>query len=148
MDSLRVIIGGPPEVSPGAAASRRWRAAHLEEARAAARESVRLWRSANPGVSREANRLSRERMKAAVFDHYGRSCACCRTARRLTIDHAGGGGKAHRVALFGRNQAGAQFYSWLVRNGFPDGYQTLCLPCNASKGDGASCALSHSGVSS
>lgn len=132
----------------GAANTRHWREAHLEDVRTATRESVRAWREAHPGAANEANRRSRERMKAAVFDHYGRACACCGSVKRLTVDHAGGGGKAHRLEIFGRNQAGAQFYAWLVKHDFPAGYQVLCLPCNASKKDGERCMLRHSEVPS
>jgi len=80
-----------------------------------------------------------------VFDHYGHACACCGTAERLDIDHINGGGSAHRTALFGRaNNGGADFYRWLVAQGFPPGYQVLCRPCNASKANGVTCRLDHS----
>jgi len=32
---------------------------------------------------------------------------------------------------------------WLIKNGFPEGFQTLCRPCNGSKGDGDRCKLNH-----
>ena len=37
------------------------------------------------------------------------------------------------------------FYGWLIANGFPPGYQTLCRPCNASKADSPACRLDHLG---
>lgn len=123
--------------------SRRWRAANIDKSRALTRESLRRWREANPEAVREASRRSRQQTKDRVFDHYGRSCACCGTTEKLTIDHVGGGGTQHRVEVLGRNQAGAQFYAWLVRTGFPEGFQTLCRRCNTSKHDGGRCRLSH-----
>jgi len=32
---------------------------------------------------------------------------------------------------------------WLVKNGFPEGFQTLCRPCNVSKKRGTRCRLKH-----
>lgn len=94
----------------------------------------------------EAQRAYRDRIRAAVFDHYGRVCACpgCGATGRLTIDHPGGDGNKHRAELFGnRRQGGVPFYRWLIRAGFPAGYVTMCRPCNNSKGDGLACRLWH-----
>ena len=85
-----------------------------------------------------ADRARRERDRIAVFGHYGRACACCRATDELTIDHIGGGGKTHRQRLRVRSSG---FYRWLVRHGFPEGYQTLCRLCNQSKGDGPACRI-------
>ncbi len=38
-------------------------------------------------------------------------------------------------------------YRWLIRNGFPEGFQTLCMPCNSSKRDGDRCRLGHAEMS-
>jgi hypothetical protein len=38
---------------------------------------------------------------------------------------------------------GGEFYWWLISQGFPAGYQTLCDPCNKSKADGWWCRLDH-----
>lgn len=63
-------------------------------------------------------------------------------AENLSIDHPNGDGSAHRVELFGsRNAAGARMYMWLVAQGFPDGFQVLCLPCNKSKSNGTACRM-------
>lgn len=86
-----------------------------------------------------------ESHRSQVFGHYGRSCACCGTIEDLSIDHVNGDGHAHRMELFGKSQgrAGSTFYHWLVKQGFPPGYQTLCRPCNTSKGRGKNCILNH-----
>jgi HNH endonuclease. len=74
----------------------------------------------------------RDRIRALVFDHYGRTCAHCGTSEDLQIDHVNEDGKAHREEVsYGRG--GANFYVWLIANGFPDGFQTLCAPCNKTK---------------
>jgi len=91
--------------------------------------------------NRAAQAEYRAEVRARVFAHYGTACACCGSTEELTIDHAGGGGTEHREQLFGGSHAGGPFYRWLVREGFPDGYQALCAPCNNSKGDGRLCLL-------
>jgi hypothetical protein len=55
----------------------------------------------------------------------------------LEIDHVLGNGKEHREEL--NIVFGEQFYRWLVRNNFPDDYQTLCSSCNGAKGRGKEC---------
>jgi len=50
--------------------------------------------------------------------------------RALSIDHIDGGGNKHRRFLgFGLFGAGQKFYSWLKKEGYPEGYQTLCMNC-------------------
>lgn len=114
---------------------RRYRQAHPEVNAAAASR----WTEANRDQAQENNRQWRARVRVKVFDHYGRACACCGVARQLTIDHVNGDGREHRARIGVRT-----LYVWLVRNGFPDGFQTLCRPCNRSKGTGPVCRLDHS----
>ena len=64
-----------------------------------------------------------------VLYHYGTVCACCLAVDNLQIDHINGGGDLHRAKV----GKGATFYRWLIANGFPEGYQTLCGFCNNSK---------------
>lgn len=97
-------------------------------------------------LERDKGRLRRirEELKAAVFAHYGETCACCGTTDQLSIDHVNGDGKQHRIELFGSDAPGLRrMYRWLVRSGFPSGFQTLCVPCNASKKSGTHCRLRH-----
>jgi hypothetical protein len=79
----------------------------------------------------------RREQKAEVLAHYGETCACCGTADDLSFDHIEGGGATHRLTDIGS----WNMTRWLISNGFPDGYQTLCRPCNASKSCGDSCLL-------
>jgi hypothetical protein len=119
--------------------TRRWQEAHPEKAR----EVMRQWWENNPGAGREYDRARAERARKQVFAHYGEQCACCGTTKRLTIDHVNGDGAEHRRELFGDPKQNHGFYRWLVRNGFPAGFQTLCFPCNRSKGKGERCMLQH-----
>lgn len=121
---------------------RAWYAANPERARERAREKY----AANPEPGREHHRRERARLRAEVFSHYGDVCACpgCGATEDLTIDHIDGSGGEHRQELFGkRNAAGVRFYEWLIKQGFPDGYQTLCRLCNRSKASGERCRLNH-----
>lgn len=121
-------------------ASRRWNAANPE----ALRETTRRWREANPERFRETSRAAARRQHAAnrkaVLDHYGWSCACCGTTKRLGIDHVKGDGKEHRAQI---GMGSSHLYRWLIANGFPGGFQVLCGWCNKSKGDGDRCHLDH-----
>lgn len=75
--------------------------------------------------------------KAMAMARYGLACKCCGEDRPefLTLDHVRGDGAAHRrklKKLYGW-EGGASFYRHLRKNGYPEGYQTLCWNCNAAK---------------
>jgi hypothetical protein len=59
-------------------------------------------------------------------------CGCCgeNDLGKLCIDHIQGGGGEHRRILKKRSW---NFYRWLKQQGYPKGYQTLCLDCNNDK---------------
>ncbi len=74
--------------------------------------------------------------KIKVLTHYGNGkCACVRcgfdNVWALSIDHIEGRGEQDRHHL-GR-QGGHPFYKWLMDNGYPKGYQTLCMNCQFIK---------------
>lgn len=84
------------------------------------------------GCKARANRneLNKQRTaKAEAIQHYGGVCVECGECEPmfLTIDHINGGGGQHRKKL---NKYGGLFFVWLKRNGFPEGYRTLCFNCN------------------
>src|ERR1022692_1519522 len=110
--------------APSREAARKYRQANPDAASAA----VARWREANPGYHAKILARTRSDKRAAVFDHYGWSCACCGATENLTIDHINGDGMEHRATSGIRS--GTDTYRWLVANGFPDGFQALCLPCN------------------
>ncbi|HEY1667396.1 MAG TPA: hypothetical protein VGG54_17060, partial [Trebonia sp.] len=45
--------------------------------------------------------------------------------------------------LSGRDAGACGICRWLRDNGFPGGFQILCLSCNDSKGTGERCTLAH-----
>ena len=77
---------------------------------------------------------SRERNlknKLDAFNAYGGvRCQCCQETHHecLTIDHLDNKGGDHRRAL-----AGKPIYRWLAQEGYPEGFQVLCLNCNFAK---------------
>lgn len=82
---------------------------------------------------KETMRVYRASVKKRVFDHYGRVCACCGETEPLflDIDHIDNDGAEHRKKH--KLTAGTQFYVWLIKNNFPDNFQTLCSNCNRGK---------------
>lgn len=99
------------------------------------RERGRCWAQENKEQQVNYQRAYSADLLGQVLAHYGDRCACCGATEQLTIDHINGDGNEHRIQLFGSGKAaGRQFYRWLIRNGFPEGYQTLCGLCNNSKG--------------
>ncbi len=90
-------------------------------------------RKGSPGYERvlQRNTEKRHRDKAKVFDHYGRACSCgFDDMRALTIDHVDQMGTAHRRPN-GERYLGHKLYRWLVVNGFPEGFRTLCRNCQS-----------------
>lgn len=75
------------------------------------------------------------KIKKSTMDRYGGSCVCCGESELdfLTIDHIHENGAAHRRELGPTKKSGVHFYLWLKKNGYPSGYQTLCMNCNLSK---------------
>lgn len=103
---------------------------------------LRMDREKHKAYCRTYNLLHREERKAyfkanhqsykeKVFDHYGWVCACCEEAEPLflTIDHVNNDGAEHREKIGGSGS----LYLWLIRNNFPEGFQTLCRNCNWAK---------------
>ena len=72
------------------------------------------------------------KIKVEVLSHYSKTdypkCVDCGydKIKALSIDHIEGGGTQHRRQIGG----GGRFYWWLRKNGFPEGYDTVCMNCN------------------
>jgi hypothetical protein len=120
----------------------RYRVANREKLAAADREYAK----ANPekGAARSARYYSR--LKAQIFGRYGDRCACCGATDNLSVDHINGDGPTQRREALGRSYDSGStepLYRWLVANGFPPGFQTLCRRCNASKWTLGSCRIDH-----
>lgn len=109
---------------------------HKEEIKEKARERARKHRLEAPDEVRERDRFVmrawRLRCKMIVLSHYGRGgkpvCIRCREDRLpcLSIDHIDGGGREDRR---NRGKVGGSLYSQLIKEGFPTGFQTLCMNC-------------------
>jgi len=90
--------------------------------------------------ARKRGRKYRIKYRLLVLIHYGGDppkCACCgeNHLEFLSIDHIHGGGDEERKKIGGSRSCGSMvFYRWLIKNGFPDGYQVLCYNCNCAKG--------------
>lgn len=73
-------------------------------------------------------RRKRMELKLEVLNAYGGPiCQCCQETevQFLSIDHINGGGVQHR-----KIQRAGLFYPWLKKNGYPSGFQVLCMNCN------------------
>lgn len=120
--------GKKPDVelkqTDGAIRNRRYGARHPERVRARARAAYYA-------------------LKADVLGHYGDKCACCGNddLAVLSIDHAGGWGAQHRRAL--RAQGKHFSYGLLKSQGYPDGFQVLCMNCNLALGFYGYCPHAH-----
>lgn len=74
----------------------------------------------------------------AIMAYGGYKCACCGETEPLflSIDHINNDGAEHRRSLgYEGNGKGASSatYSWLKKNGYPGGFQVLCMNCNTGK---------------
>jgi len=102
-----------------------------------------------PGVRERLNKLSNEgrrKIKYEVLGHYSKKlsnsdipcCNCCGEHDFLiflTIDHiTNRKNAAHKKGL-----GGAKMYRYLQINGYPSGYQVLCVNCNSAKSDSGIC---------
>ena len=79
----------------------------------------------------DCQRKINARRKEAVFQHYGKQCACCGYSKMefLEIDHKNNDGFERRKA----DKISGGAYLWVVKAGFPDYLQTLCGNCNFAK---------------
>ena len=81
----------------------------------------------NREVWRLKAKVRQQELKRMVISHYSSGKFKCRYCgfsdiRALSIDHIKGGGNKHIRQV--RN-----FYSWLTKNNYPDGFQVLCMNC-------------------
>lgn len=79
------------------------------------------------------------KLRAEIFERYGGAvCACCGIIDwwTLSLDHIENNGAAHRRELFpgrGNGRGGYKMYRILKKQGFPPGFQVLCMNCNIGK---------------
>jgi hypothetical protein len=79
----------------------------------------------------EQYRKYRENLRREVFSHYSPNltCQCCGEPHIefLTLDHIHGDGYKER------EEHNRDFILWVKQQGYPDGYQVLCMNCNFLK---------------
>lgn len=87
----------------------------------------------NRATKLEVLHCRRAKLKVEILDAYGNECILCGETQRefLSLDHINGGGTVERYEL---GRKGTNFYAYLKRQGWPDGYCTLCHSCNQSLG--------------
>jgi len=102
-----------------------------------------------PGVKERLNKLSneeRKKVKYEVLYHYSKKlsnsdipcCNCCGEHDFLiflTIDHI----TDRKNTTHKKGLGGDKIYRYLRRNGYPAGYQVLCVNCNSAKSDSGIC---------
>ena len=103
----------------------------------------------------ELNKKTKERnlkVKEEVLSHYSKKlsnsdvpcCNCCGEHEFLiflSIDHI----TDRKNVTHGKGYWGSQMYRYLRRNGYPPGYQVLCINCNSAKSDSGICPHKRSG---
>jgi hypothetical protein len=105
---------------------------------------MRAYRLANPEhviAERKRGREWWQKLRHEVIMAYGGyNCACCGETEPLflSIDHVFNDGAKHRreIAVTSKGNgkgASSRTLQWLKQNGFPAGFQVLCMNCNMGK---------------
>ena len=89
-----------------------------------------------------SGKIKQQQNKKIIVEYYseGRNCCNCPSCNEsniefLAIDHIEGGGGKHR------KQVSGNFYNYLIKEDFPEGYQILCHNCNVAKRDKGYCPV-------
>ena len=73
-------------------------------------------------------------IRKQIFDYYGWECVCCGEdmPQFMSIDHINNDGYKDKNPN-GDKKSGKELYLLIIKQGFPDKYQTLCMNCNWGK---------------
>lgn len=73
-------------------------------------------------------------VRKRVFDQYGWKCVCCGEEIKefLSLDHIHNDGYLDKNPN-GDKKSGKELYLLVIKQNFPDKYQTLCMNCNWGK---------------
>lgn len=118
-----------------------WINRNRERVRERGRENMRKYRAALPPEQREAKlaelaayqRQRNAKLRKEVYAAYGGYiCACCGETEPLflSIDHINNDGYVRRK---GGEPVGVGLWQKLKNEGYPPGYQVLCMNCNHGK---------------
>ena len=145
--NIETNLGGRKQDNPNYHAERckKWRNANPSKVRAAQKRNyekkkeehliyARKHYYENQGKYKTYAANRRRGLKIKVINHYSNGsmeCSCCgeNIIEFLTIDHINGGGRKHLKQLGPGN-----FYTWLIKNNYPEGFRVLCLNCNFANG--------------
>ena len=99
------------------------------------RKKVREWRKKNPEKHRLQWLRATVKAKEDALTHYSNGkprCVCCSedTIDFLTLDHING----RKIVAHKRSLCGKTLYKLVKRQGYPEGYQVLCMNCKFAKG--------------
>ena len=116
-----------------------YRASHLAAAtkyRKSEKHRKKRYTEAYRQKDRLKQKLKSRRVKTEVIAHYSHGemkCAKCPycNIKALTIDHIDNDGAEHRREL--QQEGVHNFYLWLRRNNYPEGFQVLCMNCQWEK---------------
>ena len=80
----------------------------------------------------EQPRVWRHELRYRVLDYYSEGKFCCALCGEdqypcLSIDHIDGGGNEHRRVI--GVTSGTNFYRWLEKSNYPNGFRVLCANC-------------------
>ena len=97
-------------------------------------ELAKIWYNENKKYILNRNKELGRIRKNTVFSYYSKKiikCNCCQEddINFLTMDHINGR-KQHN---HNRTFSGDKLYKWLIENGYPSGFQVLCMNCNWAK---------------
>lgn len=130
-----------------------WRKEHVEQEQ----ERFRKYYNRNKTNSQfmkkvnEKSKRNKKSIKIEVLTEYSKkhshsnipTCACCGENFHeifLTIDHINAYSKTHEIKSHSRlGSVGSSLYYKLRREGYPEGYQVLCMNCNVAKGINDKC---------
>lgn len=113
----------------------KWQKENRDKVNAYQRARAKLPHAKEARKRRTCDKDYRKRLKEDVLRHYGDGkCECVKCGfddvRALSIDHIDGGGNRDRVHS---RLSGDRMYRRLRQDGFPEGYQTLCMNCQFIK---------------
>lgn len=105
---------------------RKWYERNKERARATKAALMRKYRSENPEKHRKISRECKARLRARLFDMYGRKCALCGflDLRALSLDHIAQNGNVERREIGERG-----VYRRALAEYNPSEYRILCMNC-------------------